>query len=51
MRSNILTVFKKILFKSRNFIFKGYREHILSNAIFHEIERLFDKKRNKKHLL
>ena len=40
MYSKILVIFKKALSQSRKFIFKNYREQILSKIICHEIERL-----------
>ena len=43
----ILTIFKKVLSKSRKFIFRDYREHILSKTICCEIERLEKLKRKK----
>ena len=42
-------IFKKIFSKSRKFIFKNYREHILSKTICHEIEKL--EKLKKKRLV
>ena len=47
MISKILTIFKKVLSKSRQFIFRNYREHILSKTICDEIERLEKLKRKK----
>ena len=47
MISKIHTIFKKALSKTRKFIFRNYREHILSKTICCEIERLEKLKRKK----
>ena len=40
MHSKIMVIFKKVLAKSRKYIFQNYREHVLSKTICHEIEKL-----------